>query len=520
MHPLKELAASSPAWPFAEARSLVKRYAEKAPEKGYVLFETGYGPSGLPHIGTFAEVARTLMVLNAFRILSDLPTRLICYSDDMDGLRKVPDNIPQQERIAQHLGKPLTQVPDPFGEYPSFAHHNNARLRAFLDGFGFEYEFYSSTECYRSGRFDEALLAVLRHHEDIRRVVLPTLGPERQATYSPFLPLCPSTGEVLQVPILETDAAAGTITFDDATGERQTVEVTGGRVKCQWKVDWAMRWHALAVDYEMSGKDLLESVILSSKITRVLGSRPPETYTYELFLDEKGEKISKSKGNGLTIDEWLAYATPESLSLFLYRKPRKAKRLHSGVIPRTMDEYQQHQEGFAKLPPEKQINDPLFHIHSGDVPTESFGLSYSVLLNLASVAHVRETDELWQFVRRYLPDSPKHPSEETERLLKRAVRYYADFVEPNLKLRTPSELEAEAFGELAKGLRSLDPEASAEDIQTVVYEVGKAYPFESLRHWFQALYECLIGQSAGPRMGTFFKVFGLENSIDLIESKI
>src|SRR3954469_25961623 len=311
----RSLAEAARAWPFEEARKLVARTGGKVPAKGYVLFETGYGPSGLPHIGTFGEVVRTTMVRQAFQRLSDIPTRLFCFSDDMDGLRKVPDNVPNKEMLAQHLGKPLSRIPDPFSnEHPSFGAHNNARLRAFLDRFGFDYEFASSTDYYTSGKFDTALLRMLERLEKVMAIMLPSLREERAASYSPFLPICPRTGMVLYVPISEHDVKAGTVSYDDPeTKERVTLPVTGGHCKLQWKPDWAMRWFALGVDYEMAGKDLIDSVKLSGKICAALGGTPPEGFNYELFLDDKGQKISKSKGNGLTIDEWLRYASPESL---------------------------------------------------------------------------------------------------------------------------------------------------------------------------------------------------------------
>src|SRR5262252_7832066 len=379
----RELALQAKAWPFEEARKLVARYADKPPAKGYVLFESGYGPSGLPHIGTFGEVVRTTMVRQAFRRMSDLPTKLFAFSDDMDGLRKVPDNVPNPAMLREHLGQPLTSIPDPFGKYESFGHHNNAMLRRFLDGFGFDYEFQSSTDWYMSGRFDRALLDVLSNYEQVMQVMLPTLGEERQQSYSPFLPISPKTGRVLQVPILEVKPDAGSIVFRNEDGTLTELPVTGGRCKLQWKPDWAMRWHALAVDYEMSGKDLIPSVELGNKICRVLGSRPPDGFNYELFLDEKGQKISKSKGNGLSVDEWLAYAPPESLSLFMYQKPRAAKRLYFDVIPRAVDDYLTFLDKYPTENPTQQLENPVWHIHNGKPPAPMPGLSFNILLNLA-----------------------------------------------------------------------------------------------------------------------------------------
>ena len=520
MPELRAQALSSPAWPFAEARKLVERIGGETPEKGYVLFETGYGPSGLPHLGTFGEVSRTTMVRHAFEMICDVPTRLICFSDDMDGLRKVPGNVPNGDQMQAHIGQPLTQVPDPFGTHPSFGEHNNARLMAFLDQFGFQYEFLSATECYQSGRFDETLLHILRNYEKVERVILPTLGEERRKTYSPFLPVCPKTGVVLQVPLLDRDPDAGTITFEDSEGERHTVSVTGGNVKCQWKVDWAMRWHALDVDYEMSGKDLIESVKLSGAIRRILGGKPPEGFTYELFLDDKGEKISKTKGNGLTIEEWLEYASPESLSLYMFRSPRKAKRLHFDVIPKTVDEYYDFLDRFRAQEIDKQLANPVFHVHQGEVPEFDLPLTFSLLLNLVSVAHAENKESLWSYVGRYAKDASAQSHPELDRLMGYALAYYRDHVAANKRYRKPSAIEAEAMRDLQGTLAAMPDGASAEEFQTEVYEVGKRYDFESLRQWFKALYECLLGQSQGPRMGSFVALYGRDETIGLIEQAL
>lgn len=516
----RELALQAKAWPFEEARKLVARFAKAPPAKGYVLFETGYGPSGLPHIGTFGEVARTTMVRQAFQRMSDLPTKLFCFSDDMDGLRKVPDNVPNKDLVAANLGKPLTQVPDPFGTHDSFGAHNNARLRAFLDSFGFEYEFQSSTDWYKSGRFDEALLGVLRHYDEIMAVMLPTLGEERRATYSPFLPISPSTGRVLQVPMLERNPDAGTVVFQDEDGKRVEVPVTGGAVKLQWKPDWGMRWHALGVDYEMSGKDLIPSVELASKICRILGSNPPEGFNYELFLDDKGQKISKSKGNGLTMEEWLAYAPPESLALYMFQKPKSAKRLYFDVIPRAVDEYLAF---VGKLPaeePAKQLENPSWHIHNGNPPAVRSDVSFNLLLNLAGAANAETKDVMWGFISRYAPDANPANSPFLDGLVGYAVRYYQDQIKPTKQYRAPTEAERAALQDLLGKLGTLPADAKADLIQNEVFEVGKAHGFTELRAWFQALYEILLGQTTGPRMGSFIQLYGLDETKALIAEKL
>jgi len=518
---LAAAAHQSRAWPFEEARRVIQRLEKlKAGPEKTVIFETGYGPSGLPHIGTFGEVARTSMVRHAFEILTESKwkTRLICFSDDMDGMRKVPDNVPNKEMLQQHLNKPLTSVPDPFGKYESFAHHNNAMLRAFLDRFGFDYEFYSATECYRSGRFDATLLKMLEVYDQVKEIILPTLGPERRATYSPFLPICPRTGRVLQVPTVERHPDKGTIVYiDPETGEKVETPVTGGRVKCQWKADWALRWTALGVDYEMAGKDLTDSVILSSKICRVLGGTPPEGFIYELFLDEKGQKISKSIGNGLTIEEWLTYATPESLALFMFQKPRSAKRLYFDVIPRTVDEYLQLLAAYPNQGPKEKLDNPVWHIHAGEPPAAELPISYGLLLNLVAASNAEDKDVLWGFIRRLAPDATPEKYPVLDRLAEYAVAYYRDFVRPTKKYRLPDDTERHALEVLEKELAAAPPNASAEDLQNIVYEVGKANGFaDRLRDWFRAIYEVLLGQSQGPRFGSFIELYGIENTRVLI----
>ncbi|GAD58897.1 lysine--tRNA ligase [Brevundimonas sp. BAL450] len=485
-----------------------------------VIFETGYGPSGLPHMGTFGEVARTTMVRNAFRALTGdhWPTRLIAFSDDMDGLRKVPDGVPNPEMLAEDLHKPLTQVRDPFGTHDSFGAHNNARLRAFLDGFGFQYEFMSSTEAYRSGRFDQALLTLLERFDAVQAVMLPTLGPDRRATYSPFLPISPVTGHVLQVPTLERNLDRGTIVFDDPAGGRTEVPVTGGHVKLQWKPDWAMRWAALGVDYEMSGKDLIDSVKVSSKVCRALGGVPPEGFNYEMFLDEAGQKISKSRGNGLTMDEWLRYGTPESLSWYMFQSPKSAKKLHFDVIPRAIDDYLQAITSFPEQEPPKQIDNPVWHIHSGAPPKDASPASFSLLLNLVGVANASNKAELWAYFARYLPEATPENEPVLDRLMGHALNYYEDFVKPTKAFRAPTEAEAAAFLDLAERLRALPADTTdGEVIQNEVYAVGKEHDFQPLRAWFAALYEVLLGQSQGPRFGSFAAIYGLNRTITLLE---
>ena len=516
MTDLRTTALSSKAWPYEEARKVLKRVGAGKAGGGPVIFETGYGPSGLPHIGTFNEVLRTTMVRQAFHALSDLPTKLIAFSDDMDGLRKVPDNIPNGAMLTEYLGKPLTKIPDPFGKFESFAHHNNAMLREFLDRFGFDYDFRSSTTAYEGGEFDDALKNVLRQYQGIMDIMLPTLRKERAATYSPVLPISEKSGIVLQVPVEVVDAEAGLISFEDE-GERVTQSILGGKAKLQWKVDWAMRWVALGVDYEMYGKDLTDSGTQSSKIARVLGGRPPESLIYEMFLDDKGEKISKSKGNGLSLEQWLTYGTQDSLAFYIYREPKSAKQLHMGVIPRAVDEYFQFRAAWHDQPLEKRLGNPVHHIHDGKVPVDAPPVTFGLLLNLVGVLGGGATaEQVWGYLGNYVAEASAEKYPELDALIGHALAYNRDVVAPTLKRRKPEGVEVAALERLDVELGSLPETASAEDIQNIVYAIGKDGGFENLRDWFKALYETLLGSSAGPRMGSFIALYGVANTRKLI----
>ncbi|NVK47382.1 MAG: lysine--tRNA ligase [Rhodobacteraceae bacterium] len=542
MTDLRDAGMSSKAWPFEEARAVLKRYEaskKKGTAKDYVLFETGYGPSGLPHIGTFGEVLRTTMIRRAFEVISDVPTRLICFSDDMDGMRKIPSNVPNQERLKEDIQKPLTSVFDPFEDFESFGHHNNAMLRRFLDTFGFEYEFYSATEFYKSGQFDEVLKRAVEKYDDVMKVMLKSLREERAATYSIFLPIHPETGRVLYVPMKEVNKDDYTITFDDEDGKEWTLPVTGGNVKLQWKPDFGARWAALGVDFEMYGKDHSTNTPIYDRICEILGGQKPEHFTYELFLDANGQKISKSSGNGLSIDEWLTYASTESLAYFMYQKPKTAKRMHFDVIPRAMDEYHQQLRAYPTQDAAKQAANPVFHIHGADVPVSDMVVPFSMLLNLASVAGAEEKDQLWGFIQRYAPDASPEANPQLDAAAGYAVRYYNDFVKPEKTFRAPSDQERAAMEDLKAAFGSEDlalaaiakknadmgndeplPEANFADgdfLQSIVFAVGKNHGFENLRDWFKALYEVLLGQSQGPRFGSFAALYGVNETIGLIE---
>ncbi len=517
MTTLRDAAMTSKAWPFEEARRLLKRYEKAPPEKGYVLFETGYGPSGLPHIGTFGEVLRTTMVRRAFEVISDIPTKLICFSDDLDGMRKVPGNVPNQEMLAEYLQMPLTSVPDPFGTHESFGDHNNEMLKRFLDTFGFDYEFYSARTFYKSGQFDEILLRCAERYDDLMKIMLKSLREERRETYSIFLPMHPETGRVLYVPMKHVDAAKCEVTFDDEDGREWTVPVTGGHVKLQWKPDFGARWAALGVDFEMYGKEHATNEKIYDAICRALGARPPEHFSYELFLDDKGQKISKSSGNGISIDEWLTYASTESLSYFMYQKPKTAKRLFFDVIPRAVDEYHQQLRAYPEQDAAQKAANPVFHIHNGDVPASNMVVPFAMLLNLASVSGAEDKETLWGFIARYAPEATPETHPDLDTAAGFAVRYFKDFVAPTRAFRAPNEQERAALEDLKARLENWEGGLGAEELQSMVFTVGKEHGFDPLRDWFKALYEVLLGASQGPRFGGFIALYGVDETVALIE---
>ena len=514
------LIQSTSSWPFVEIRKLLKDRKELIKSKNKIIFQTGYGPSGLPHIGTFAEVARTTMMINALNHIQKIDSELITFSDDMDGLRKVPDNIPNNKALTENLGKPLTSIPDPFNKFDSFGKHNNEMLKDFLNKFNFKFNFKSSTEKYKSGRFNESLMRVLEKYEEIMEIILPTLRSERKKTYCPFLPICPETGKVLEIPLLEMNKKNGTVIFEN-NGKKLETEIKNGNCKLQWKVDWAMRWFTFDVDFEMYGKDLTESAILSNKICRTLGKKPPNGFAYELFLDEKGEKISKSKGNGISIEQWLRYASPESLSLYMYQNPTRAKKLYSDVVPKAVDEYLSLIEAFPKQKPNEQLLNPVWHVHSGEPPKEKIVMTFSMLLNLVGSSNAESKEILWKFIQRFHQDIKPENYPIFDKLTKYAINYFKDKVEPNKKYKTPNETEKNALLGLVKKLELIKQDSKPEEIQTVVYSTGKENGYEKkLREWFILIYEVLFGSKDGPRMGFFISFFGVDQTIKLINQKI
>ena len=515
-----DLIQSTSSWPFVEIRKLLKERKDLIKAKRKIIFQTGYGPSGLPHIGTFGEVARTSMMINALNHIQEIESNLITFSDDMDGLRKVPENIPNSKILDDNLGKPLTDIPDPFGKYKSFGEHNNEKLKEFLDQFNFKYNFKSSTENYKKGNFNHSLERVLEKYDEIMNIILPTLGKERQKTYCPFLPICPETGKVLEIPLLEMNKKKYTLIFDNK-GKKLESKIINGNCKLQWKVDWAMRWFTFDVDFEMYGKDLIESAILSNKICKILGKTPPNGFAYELFLDEKGEKISKSKGNGISIEQWLRYASPESLSLYMYPNPKRAKKLYSEIVPKTVDEYLSLIEKYPSQKKNDQLMNPVWHVHNGKPPKEKIVMPFSMLLNIVGSSNAKSKDILWKFINRFHDDiNPKdHPI--LDSLTNYAINYFKDKVEPNKKFKTPNLNEKKALRELVNELKPISQEMTPEDIQTIVYSVGKKCGYDkNLREWFKLIYEVLFGELDGPRMGFFISFFGVKETIKLIDDKI
>jgi len=507
-------------WPFVEAKKILKERKSSIEKKGKIVLQTGYGPSGLPHIGTFGEVARTSMVVNALNYLTDLPKEIITFSDDMDGLRKIPDNVPKKEILRKNLHKPLTNIPDPFEKFSSFGEHNNEMLKKFLNKFKFNYNFKSSSHMYRSGFFNESLKKILQKYDDIMEIILPTLGKERQKTYSPFLPICPDTGIVLEIPVLEINKDNSKIIFDN-NGKKIETSILDGNCKLQWKVDWAMRWYALEVDFEMYGKDLIESAILSTKIIKLIGKENPTGFAYELFLDEKGEKISKSKGNGITIDQWLEYASPESLSLFMYQNPKRAKKLYKELVPKAVDEYLDFIEKGVTQNNLQLLSNPAWHVHNGKVPKEKIVMTFSMLLNLVEASNSDTKDLVWKFVKKYKKNISETEHPIFDNLIGYAIKYFKDVIEKNKIYKKPNITETKALGALVKSLESCNDKMKPEEIQTKIYSVGKENGYnENLRDWFKLIYEVVFGDENGPRMGFFISFFGVNETKELIKNKI
>ena len=516
----KENLDKTSAWPFVEAKKMLRERKSFIEKKGKITLQTGYGPSGLPHIGTFGEVARTSMLVNALNQLSDLPTEIITFSDDLDGLRKVPDNVPNKNLLNKNLHKPLTQVPDPFEKFDSFGEHNNEMLKNFLDSFKFKYNFQSSTLLYKSGFFNSTLKIILDNYEGIMNIIIPTLGKERQETYSPFLPICPDSGHVLEIPVLEIDKEKSKVIFDNK-GKKLETSILDGHCKLQWKVDWAMRWYALDVDFEMYGKDLIESATISAKIINLIGKKNPSGFAYELFLDENGEKISKSRGNGITIDQWLEYASPESLSLYMYQNPKRAKKLYREIVPKAVDDYLDSIEKSKKQNELQLLMNPVWHVHNGNVPNEDVIMTFSMLLNLVETSNADSKELLWKFVKKYKPDIIEKNFPIFDGLVGYAIKYFNDVIKIQKKYKIPNETEKTALQALVKTLEKCNDEMSPEDIQTLIYSTGKENGYtENLRDWFKLIYEVVFGDVNGPRMGFFISFFGVKETKEVLINKL
>ena len=507
------------AWPFTEAQKILKKI-ENNREKININFETGYGPSGVPHIGTFAEVLRTNMVRNALKKINNCQSKLITFSDDLDALKKVPEDYPFPEKLSKYINFPLSSIPDFTGKYASYADRNNNLLKEFLNQFNFDYEFISSTEKYKSGDFDQCLLKILENYENISNIILPTLRKERRESYSPFLPICKETGKVLEVSITLVSKEDGIIAYRNHNNKLVETLVTKGNCKLQWKVDWAMRWSALDIDYEMYGKDLIPSFELSKQIAAYINKKVPINMSYELFLDQNGEKISKSKGNGLSIEEWMMYGTKESLALFMYQNPRRAKRLYFDCIPKSMDEYKKNHAGFFHKE-HAQPESPIWHIHEGFIPNYTYPIEFSNLINLVTALNTSDKDTIYNFCLLYIKRKLKQEEQNDLRLIiKLAINYFQNFILPRLKKRKPIQIEKEAIFNLIREIRKSKTELSSEEYQSLIYKYGKQIYPESLRSWFLSLYQILFGSENGPRLGSLFYLYKKEKVIKILEEVI
>ena len=512
-------------WPFKEAERIIKA-RERTQANGPALFQTGFGPSGLPHIGTFAEVARTTWVRRAFEYLSGEETRLYAFCDDQDGLRKVPDNLPNQEMLQANLGKPLCDIPDPYGCCESFSHHMIGNLERFLDTFEFDYTLKRSSDAYRSGEFNNGLAILLDKVEDVLDIILPTMKEENRAAWSPFFPRCETCGRVNTTRVTAYNKSEKTIDYTcdidlgnvAGCGHAGTSSVLGGASKMGWKIDWALRWYCYGVDYEMYGKDLIPSAELSAKIVRLMGGRPPQGLFYELFLDEMGEKISKSKGNGVSIEQWLEYAPIDSLAHFIFREPRQAKKLFFNMIPKTMDEYLDHLRKYPSVADEKKPDTPLWHIHNRgrQVPSYNSSINFSTVNNLVSALGNPTRDLLISYLARYDEKSTTYP-DVIDGLIEKGLKFYEDHILPTKQYRTPTATERPLFEQLAETLKSLGIEEKTEkELQGLVFDIARDNDTDP-KTFFAAIYQVLLGQERGPRFGTFAKLVGIERVLSLIE---
>ena len=517
-------------WPFIEAQRIIDRLGKIG--KTSVTAETGYGPSGLPHIGTFGEVARTSFVLQALKTLAPrIDSRIIAFSDDMDGLREVPRNLPNAEMLKEHLGKPLTSIPDPFGKEKSFAHYMNHRLREFLDSFGFEYTFASSTEQYASGVFDEGLRRVMAHYEPISELFKATIAEEKRAAWSPFFPVCENCGRVYSTRVTALDRDNFTVSYAcdaplsgkyAACGHIGTASILSGGCKLGWKVDWALRWYSLGIDYEMHGEDLLESARLSSKIVKIIGGEPPELFKYELFLDEKGKKISKKIGNGISIEQWLRFAPVDSLLYIMYMKPQQAKKMGLTILPEIVDQYLELVAGYdgAEDSPVPFITRLSKGGHADKLGSQKI-VTYSLIIELILALNHDDPRMVRDYLLKYQPDIAGNVAY-YESLIVNALAYYREVLLPGRTAESADhQLDAAIVvlrDELARRAAA-GTEPDADELQTAVFQVAKDRDVK-MKDWFRTLYRVFLGQSQGPRIGSFIALLGYRTCIERLEAHL
>lgn len=517
-------------WPHNEAERVALRLHDTDKT---AVFETGYGPSGLPHIGTFAEVVRTSYVIKAFRF--NYPKRaykLIVFSDDMDGLRSLPENVPNHALLQEHLGAPLSSLPDPFGKESSYAAFMNGRLKHFLDYYGFEYLFESSTNCYHTGVFNTALKRVMDNHEAIRNLFIKTISPDKRATWSPFFPICEHCGKIYTTSVLNIHPETYEITYrcdrDEkayrSCGHEGRVSILNGKVKMGWKVDWAMRWYTFGVDYEMHGKDLLDSASLSSKICSILGATPPLTYKYELFLDENAAKISKKIGNGISMEQWQSFAPVGSLLYFLLDEPNRARKMGMPILPRLVDNYITALKNETAEEPGSALwfVDSLQHHHDAS-DIDKTDISYSLLVNVAENLGSDDAELLYDYARRY-----DATVEENAEFFRPLCHHVLAYIKDTNSRRPGTVLGQLPPGDYFSALQSLSVDLDAladansfrgEMLQNLVFAVGRKHGLEP-GNWFRFLYETLLGKTQGPRLGSFFAMLGPDKVRALLHKAI
>ena len=517
-------------WPYEEARKLVDRAQGYQPGRP-VIFESGFGPSGLPHLGTMCEVLRPAYVRRALENVGDgRPARLIVFIDDIDGLRKVPESVPHRDEWKRYLGQPVARIPDPFGCCKSFADHMIDLLSKFLAPVEVDLELARASEMYASGRFDDALKLMLDKREDIIRVITPTLREENRAGWSPFMPICPACGQVNSTRVVAYHPDRAAVEFScerdfggaHGCGHRAEQSVLGGNAKVGWKVDWALRWYVLKVDYELYGKDLIDSARLSGQILRLLGGKPPIGFPFEMFLDEEGHKISKSVGRGVTVDDWQRYAPIEVLKYFLLLSPRRARKLFIETIPQYVDEYLDALREYARADNvEARRNMALeFVLQSRSSRRFDSSLTYSMTMNLVAALGSSDRDLIWKYLTRYDPAIAGDAETEAlgRTLMDCALNYYADFIEPTKKRYAPNNSEREQLKKLIEFLEA-NPDAPGDEIEKKIYDLGREY-YPKPGNIFPLLYRVLLGQDRGPRLGAFIRLATPARVVELLNASL